>query len=1119
MLLFDSVKYHLPETLPRKRCADIIHVLESNGGERAASINTATHIITNSSRFEGWQDIEESVAIVNDIWVDRAMILGQLHPCQFYSAEPAMVFSGVVACASGVSPYDLSVLRAGVTALGGQWRNGLTKDVTHLLANTPNSVKYATALEHQQKTHIKLLLPHWFDDAVRLGTSMLPTVPYEWPDPTLLLPPPEVEGKKQKTENTARKLSDEKRAFYKTAIWDPDKGGPFPGPPEPVWDKVWGGRKVLLSPTLGLVGDRRRVVKQAVEAAGGSIIEYASNNGDGDEEEEIERVWECNVLVTRWRTGQAFFKAVVEGKIVGTLNWLLNVHTTGTLSSPMDQLLHYPVRKIPIENFSSHEITVTNYTGEARDYIKRLIHSMGAKFTPSMTGQNTVLIAAHMGGTKTAKALSWSIPVVHHTWLEDCFVQWRRLTVGVPKYIDFPPNLDFAPMLAERGVALTLEDLGAEEEEDIIAREKAANGRPPVGTEASAREVEGILGDGDVIIGDDEGGRRTRMQRPLSRRGRVSASISPTKQKAADEVSATEEPAVQPWKTSRRPPRRVASDEDVPPTILKSASRHAPKEADGDEQMEDVETAIVGKRAKAKVTKKKRGANGNAAGQEVQSETEAVRMAISSKAKGKEKAPKTNDKVVEPEEVDCEVEAAKSAKLKGKGKEKDKTKGANGSKVMFATDDDSAGPSTRLPKKPKPHGPSTASAKRKAQAIESASSADEDQEPDCPPPRKRTKSDNVPAATSSNTAKEATISNHVSSRPPVKWKMTAGPGRDSASSRVPMTRTESLRVLADERTSSAGGSRTKKTPAASGRMSPPPSPIANPAAKAQQKKPAVTKLASRNETGQDGDEMMSDVVNYELEGKTHRSRTSMGKEKDGADEPPPPVVVKSKTKPKKNGATANTSSGSRASRKSTDSSIKLMTTTISLSNHVQKILSKLGVKVTTQVTECTHLIAPNVVRTEKFLCALGLGAFILSDRWAIESAAANKLLPEDDFILHDKAIERKWDIRLVDSMARAKELGGKLFENITFYATPNASPNLSTLKGVVTTLGGKWMTQTPTMRILNSTPGRYVISCPEDISIWRPLTQHHTIYSSELLLNAAMKQKIDWDNAAFHVSA
>ena len=40
------------------------------------------------------------------------------------------------------------------------------------------------------------------------------------------------------------------------------------------------------------------------------------------------------------------------------------------------------------------EITVTNYTGEGREYLKRLIEVMGAHFTPNMSQRNTVVIAA-----------------------------------------------------------------------------------------------------------------------------------------------------------------------------------------------------------------------------------------------------------------------------------------------------------------------------------------------------------------------------------------------------------------------------------------------------------------------------------------------------------------------------------------------------------------------------------------------------------------------------------------------------------------------------------------------------------------------------------------------------
>jgi hypothetical protein len=47
-----------------------------------------------------------------------------------------------------------------------------------------------------------------------------------------------------------------------------------------------------------------------------------------------------------------------------------------------------------LTHFHSQVITVTNYTGEAREYLKKLISAMGAAFTPSMSGQNTALIAA-----------------------------------------------------------------------------------------------------------------------------------------------------------------------------------------------------------------------------------------------------------------------------------------------------------------------------------------------------------------------------------------------------------------------------------------------------------------------------------------------------------------------------------------------------------------------------------------------------------------------------------------------------------------------------------------------------------------------------------------------------
>ena len=56
------------------------------------------------------------------------------------------------------------------------------------------------------------------------------------------------------------------------------------------------------------------------------------------------------------------------------------------------------------------------------------------------------------------------------------------------------------------------------------------------------------------------------------------------------------------------------------------------------------------------------------------------------------------------------------------------------------------------------------------------------------------------------------------------------------------------------------------------------------------------------------------------------------------------------------------------------------------------------------------------------------------------------------------------------------------------------------------------VTQSPTARILKGHDNRFVISCAEDLSIWRPLSQHgYPIYSQELILTGVLKQQIDWD--------
>ena len=168
---------------------------------------------------------------------------------------------------------------------------------------------------------------------------------------------------------------------------------------------IWQSRSILLSPLLELNAQRRESVEARIRRAGGVVVTAQ----EGDESIVVEQ---ADILITRFRTGVAYAKALAAGKTIGTLAWLFYVERTGIVSRPRDQLLHYPVRSKPIQGFSDHvspdlapfsqaisysykqEITVTNYQGDAREYLKKLIEIMGAKFTPTMSGRNTIVIAA-----------------------------------------------------------------------------------------------------------------------------------------------------------------------------------------------------------------------------------------------------------------------------------------------------------------------------------------------------------------------------------------------------------------------------------------------------------------------------------------------------------------------------------------------------------------------------------------------------------------------------------------------------------------------------------------------------------------------------------------------------
>ncbi|KAH9915024.1 uncharacterized protein BXZ73DRAFT_106335 [Epithele typhae] len=464
-IVFEQVVYHISETLDVQKREQLSQVLDARGAQKAEDVTDPdlTHFITSSLPLEDFVEQlppHSRAHTVTPLWVERSFVLGSQQDPEFFSADPAYLFSGVTATATDLSAADCELMSAAITAMGGQWRTALTRDVTHLFALAKGSAKYETAMHYREQMNVCVLVPHWFDDTVRLGIRDLPTRKYEWPEPAVF--GQRLEGRTSQ-EDVDYEPTKERMMLYDTASMSADDHKKM----RPAEGKVWEGKRILLGLSLDLSDRQRDALCVDIRRQGGIPIVLPSEKSTkaaGRVQEELAKMEETDIYVTRYRTGAAYAKAYKLEKTIGTLAWLWYVRASGKLSRPADQLLHYPIPDSPASGFEKEVVTVTNYTGKDREYLKKLITLMGGEFTASMSAEkNSIVVAAYLQGTKTDKAASWSIPIVNHTW-----------------YILFPPGVDFSVVLAQRGLGKIAWEPGQleEMEAEVEAEEEAMDTSP-----------------------------------------------------------------------------------------------------------------------------------------------------------------------------------------------------------------------------------------------------------------------------------------------------------------------------------------------------------------------------------------------------------------------------------------------------------------------------------------------------------------------------------------------------------------------------------------------------------------------------------------------------------------
>ncbi|KAL1964664.1 hypothetical protein VTN77DRAFT_6690 [Rasamsonia byssochlamydoides] len=396
-------------------------------------IQEFTHIISTTSDFPEYQNACDAlIPVVKPQWLHVSISRGKLANPRQYNPDPRLFFSDVVVTCGDIPEGDKDAIIGGLLAMGGLYSPKVTSQVTHLVDLSMESDKARMVLA--KKLNAKIVLPHWFDDCLKLGRR-IDERPYTLPHPEILHAGPD--------------------APIRTPENKDIKGASTPEPtglPTPVKSprrtrvlNVFEGKHIMLSSDLGIGSHLLASIEDLIRQGGGVVTKDLKK---------------ADMFICRYREGFEYRMASRLGKDVGNLSWLYYLITYNTWTSPLRRLLHYPISRTGIPGFKGLKISLSNYAGEARAYLENLVVATGAECTKTLKQDNTHLVTAHGNSEKCTAAKEWGLHVVNHLWLEESYAKWKMQPVSDPRYTHFPRRTNLGEVVGQTELDKTvLEEL------------------------------------------------------------------------------------------------------------------------------------------------------------------------------------------------------------------------------------------------------------------------------------------------------------------------------------------------------------------------------------------------------------------------------------------------------------------------------------------------------------------------------------------------------------------------------------------------------------------------------------------------------------------------------------
>ncbi|XP_021291395.1 uncharacterized protein LOC110421980 isoform X1 [Herrania umbratica] len=178
----------------------------------------------------------------------------------------------------------------------------------------------------------------------------------------------------------------------------------------------------------------------------------------------------------------------------------------------------------------------------------------------------------------------------------------------------------------------------------------------------------------------------------------------------------------------------------------------------------------------------------------------------------------------------------------------------------------------------------------------------------------------------------------------------------------------------------------------------------------------------------------------------------------------------------------------------------------------KKILARLGISEASSILDATHFITDKFVRTRNMLEAIASGKPVVTYLWLESIGQVNIHIDEEAYILRDIRKEKELGFCMPVSLAHARKR--PLLQGRRVFITPNTKPGKETISHLVTAVGGQAVERIGRSATKDDKvpDDLLVLSCEEDYATCVPfLEKGAAVYSSELLLNGIVTQKLDYE--------